>query len=287
MGLFKKKQKEEPQPQYYMSVTNEVTYNYNVYYLSGKEKVVYFLIAFVIGAAVGYLFYGGIGKDDLDQPTLLTYILDVLISCTIGLIAGKVFLPIRAKQIKEKKQRQLKEQFRDMLEALTTSLGAGKNVTDSFNAVKEDLSVQYEEDAYILQELSIILAGVNNNVDLEDMLEDFGRRSGIPDIESFANVFRVCYRKGGNIKDTIRSTHEILSDKMAIAEDIETVVTAGKNEQNIMLVMPVILIGMIKMLSSDFARNFTTPTGIISTTFAIGLFVAAYFIGKVVLDIKI
>ena len=29
----------------------------------------------------------------------------------------------------------------------------------------------------------------------------------------------------GNIKDVIRSTHEILTDKMEIAEDIETVVT--------------------------------------------------------------
>ena len=128
---------------------------------------------------------------------------------------------------------------------------------------------------------------MTNNVDVEDILEDFGRRSNIGDIESFANVFRICYRKGGNIKDTIRSTHEILSDKMEIAEDIETVVTGSKNEQNIMVVMPVLLIGMIKLMSEDFASNFTTPSGIISTTVAVGMFVASYFIGRAVLDIKV
>ena len=128
---------------------------------------------------------------------------------------------------------------------------------------------------------------MSNNVDVEDILEDFGKRSGIGDIESFANVFRICYRKGGNIKDTIRNTHAVLSDKMELAEDIETVVTGAKNEQNIMVVMPILLIGMIKMMSEDFAANFTTVTGILSTTFAIGMFVAAYFIGKVVLDIKV
>ena len=71
------------------------------------------------------------------------------------------------------------------------------------------------------------------------------------------------------------------------AEDIETVVTGSKNEQNIMVVMPIILIAMIKMMSEDFARNFTTVTGVIATTIAIGMFIASYFIGRAVLDIKI
>ena len=204
-----------------------------------------------------------------------------------GLIAGILFLPIRTQQIINKKRQALKLQFRDMLESLTTSLGAGKNVTDSFSAVYDDLKIQYEEDAYILKELEVILSGMHNNLDVEDLLEDFGRRSGIGDIESFANVFRICYRKGGNIKDTIRSTYEILSDKMEIAEDIETVVTGSKNEQSIMLVMPILLIAMIKFMSEDFADNFTTLTGIISTTVAIAMFVASYFIGKAVLNIKV
>lgn len=286
MGLFKK-EKKELEPQYYLSATNIPTYNYKVYYMKPIEKLLYFLVAFAIGAVVGYLFYGGIGKDEFGEPTVLTYILNVVISCSVGIAAGVMFLPIRTKQIITKKQSALKSQFRDMLESLTTSLGAGKNVTDSFKTIYDDLKVQYEEDAYILKELEIIISGMANNIDVEDILEDFGRRSGIGDIESFANVFRICYRKGGNIKDTIRSTHEILSDKMEIAEDIETVVTGSKNEQNIMVVMPILLIGMIKLMSEDFANNFTTPTGIISTTVAIGMFVASYFIGKAVLNIKV
>lgn len=74
---------------------------------------------------------------------------------------------------------------------------------------------------------------------------------------------------------------------MEITEDIETVVTANKTEQKIMIVMPIVLIGMIKMMSPDFASNFTTITGVISTTIAIVLFVVSYIIGKIVLDIKV
>jgi tight adherence protein B len=74
---------------------------------------------------------------------------------------------------------------------------------------------------------------------------------------------------------------------MEIREDIETVVTANKTEQSIMVVMPIALVGMIKLMSPDFAANFTTVTGVISTTVAAALFVAAHFIGKEVLDIKL
>ena len=282
-----KKEKKFLEPQYYVSATNLPTYNYKVYHMKALEKILYFLIAFIAGAAVGYLFYGGIGKDEFGNPTKLTWFLDITISCSIGLAAGFAFIPIRTKQIIDKQIRTLKNQFRDMLEALTTNLGAGKNVVDSFHSVYEDMKIQYDEGAYILKELEVIISGMANNIDIEELLSDFGQRSGSEDISSFANVFKICYRKGGNIKDTIRNTHSILSEKMEINEDIETIVTANKTEQNIMLVMPIMLIAIIKFMSPDFAGNFTTLAGIIATTIAVAMFVISYFVGRTVLDIKV
>lgn len=273
-------------PEYFMSATNMPTLNYRVYNMKPMEKILTFLIAFVVGALVGYLFYGGIGKDEFGQPTTLTWVLNILIPSVIGFVAGRLFVPMRVKSVIEKRRKELNHQFRDMLEALTTSLGAGKNVNDSFLAVYEDMKVQYDSDAYILKELEVIISGIQNNVAIEEVLQDFGNRSNIDDIKSFANVFKISYRKGGNIKDIIRNTHNILSDKMEIAEDIETLVTSNKMEQNIMIVMPIALIGVIKMMSPEFAANFVTPTGIISTTVSIVIFVVAYFVGKAVLDIK-
>lgn len=282
-----KKEKKAEEPQYFMSATNMPTYNYKVYHMSKKEKILYFLLAFAAGAAVGYLFYGGIGKDEFGQPTLVTWILNILIPAITGTIAGRLFVPMRRKSIIAKQQKELSHQFRDMLDALTTSLGTGKNVSDSFMGVYEDLKIQYDSDAYILKELEVIISGIHNNVAIEDVLEDFGRRSNNDDILSFANVFKISYRKGGNIKDIIRNTHSILSDKMEIAEDIETLVTSNKLEQNIMIAMPIVLIAVIKMMSPEFAQNFVTPTGIASTTVSLIIFVIAYFIGKAVLDIKL
>ena len=205
----------------------------------------------------------------------------------VGLAAGRAFLPIRTEMIRKARTKKLKNQFRDMLEAFSTSLGTGKTVWESFHAVYEDLKVQYEEDAFILKELEVILACMANNVALEKPLKDFGFRSGVEDIASFASVFQISSLKGGDTKDVIRNTHAILSDKMEIAEEIETMVTGAKSEQYMMLVMPVLLIGMIKMMSEDFAANFATLSGIIATTVGIGMFIIAYLIGRKVLDIHV
>ena len=288
MALFKKKKETQPpEPQWFTSVTNLPTYNYKVYYMTKLEKILYFLLAFVIGAVVGYLFYGGLGRDEFGQRTTLSWILDISIPAIVGLVAGRIFVPTRTKQIRDKNARTLNSQFRDFLEAFNTSIGAGKNVVDSFHAVYDDMRIQFEEDAFIVKELEVILSGMANNFDVEDLMEDLGNRSGNDDIVSFANVFRISYRKGGNLKDTINTTHSILSDKMEIKEEIETMVSASKMEQTVMIFMPVGLIGIMKSMSPDFAANFATPAGIASTTIAIGLFIVSYFVGRKILNIKL
>ena len=288
MALFKKKKETQPpEPQWFTSVTNLPTYNYKVYYMSKLEKILYFLLAFAIGAVVGYLFYGGLGRDEFGQRTTLSWILDISIPGIVGLVAGRIFVPARTKQIRDKNARTLNSQFRDFLEAFNTSIGAGKNVVDSFHAVYDDMRIQFEEDAFIVKELEVILSGMANNFDVEDLMEDLGNRSGNDDIVSFANVFRISYRKGGNLKDTINTTHSILSDKMEIKEEIETMVSASKMEQTVMLFMPIALIGIMKSMSPDFAANFATPAGVASTTIAIGLFIVSYFVGRKILNIKL
>lgn len=281
------KQKKQLEPQYYMSAVNIRTMSYRVYYMNAREKLCYFCLAFAIGAAVGYLFYGGIGTDEFGRATQITRVLNVLIPTVCGIIAGKLFLPVRNRQLLKKRQTELARQFRDMLEALTTSLGAGNNVADSFRSAYQDMQVQYAEGSYILNELQVILAGFNNNVQLEETLEDLGNRSGNDDIKSFAEVFKICYRKGGNMKEVIRNTHDILSDKMGISEEIITMISSNKSEQNIMMVMPVILIALIKSMSPEMAANFVTPMGILSTTVALGIFGVAYYLGNEILDIKV
>ncbi len=279
--------KKEKEAAYYLSETNMRVTNYRVYQMSRMEKILYTLIAFGAGAAVGYLFYGGLAKDVYGNATTVTYVLNILISSLVGLAAVKIAIPTIASSLKEKRTKELKNQFRDMLDSLATSLNSGKNVIDSFQSVEQDLRLQYEENAYILYELQVIMTGIHNNIDIETLLNDFGRRSGVEDIESFANVFQICYRQGGNLKQVIRNTHSIINDKMEIESEIKTMVATNNMQQKIMIVVPIVLVALIKSMSPEFAANFATTTGILATTFAIVMFVVAYFVGKKILEIRL
>lgn len=286
--MFKKKKNKEKElePQYYMSETNMPVLNYRVYYMGKIEKILTFLLAFAVGAAVGYLFYGGIGKDVDGNPTQTTHILNCIVSGISGLIAAKIYMPMAVKRKIEKRHLELRLQFRELLDTLNTSIGSGRNVTDSFKSAYDDLRLIYPDDAYIIRELLVINSGLDNNIPIERLLRDFGDRSNIDDISSFANIFETSYRKGGNIKEIIDSTQQIISDKMEVELEIQTIITSSATELNIMSVMPIALVAMIKLMSTDFAANFVTPAGIASSTIALVLIVIAYIVGKRIMNIK-
>ena len=198
-----------------------------------------------------------------------------------------MFIPIRRQQIINKNRNELRLQFRELLEAVSTSIGSGNNVMNSFSAAYKDLAVIYDEDAFIIQELKVIIDGFANNVPIEATLRDFAVRSGIVDIQNFADVFETCYGAGGDIKDVIKSTYDIISEKMEIEMDIATTITSSKTELTTMTFMPIVLIGLIKMSNPESASNYTTGAGIIATMVASVMFVAAYFVGRRVMDIKV
>lgn len=285
--MSKKNNNATSEPLYETSGTNRQMINYKVYQMSANEKTLYFILAFIIGAAVAYLFYGGIGKDAYGNPTALTYICDIVIMTIVGFVAARLFMPIRKEQILEKRQARLRSQFIDLLDSLSSSISSGKNVPNAFTAAREDLLVQYQPNDYIVQEVDNIISGIQNNIDVGSMLVNFGERSGIQDIKTFGRVFETAYSKGANLRDVIRNSHAILSNKVTIEEEIETKIAGGKNEQNIMVIMPIILIGVLKMSGGDFAANFTTPVGIVCTTVALAAFVGAYLMGQKIMDIEV
>ena len=283
----KKKKEKVREPEYYRSVSNDRTLNYRVYYMSRAEKLLYTLLFLAVGMVVGYILFGGMYKDEFGNPTSTTYAVDVIGMLICGLIAVKVFIPVRTQQLLEKRKEMLKSQFRDFLDDLSTSLGAGKNVDNAFQSAQDDLMNQYEEGAFIVNEIKVINAGLRNGATAEEMIEDFARRSGCQEIEDFSNTFSVCYRKGSNIRDVVRTTNEILTDKMNVKQDIETVITGSKLELNLMLLMPIGMIAMMKSMSPDFAANFATPSGLAAMLVAVGCCVGAYFMGRKILDFNI
>ena len=279
------KKNQQIEPQFIPSVLNNQMLNYKVYYMSFTEKLIYFLLTFIAGGVVGLIFYGGLFKSE-GEATTATMISNIVVFCLIGLIAAKFFVPAIRRNLKNKRDKVLRKQFMNLLEDLSVSLAAGNTLNDSFINAKSDMQNQYSEKDMIIQELSEIISGMDNGYTLEEMMTAFGQRAGNEDIENFANVISNCYRMGGNFKDVIRKTRNIISDKIAIEEEIETKFASNKLQHNAMCLMPIALVGMLKLSSASFAANLSSFLGVIITTIAIGIFVASYFWGQKIIDIE-
>lgn len=258
----------------------EPVMDYHVYEMSGREKLLYGLLAFVAGGFVGLLFYGGLFKVD-GEASLWTWIANLVIFFVIGVIAVIVFLPMRTSQLLDKRQKTLRAQFRDMLQILTNSLSSSGTVNDAFHNAYKSMREQYSESAYITRELEQILAAsTHGNIKLEDMLDDFAKRSGVEDIEDFCNVFKVARGPGANIGEIMRNTHSIIGEKMEIEDEITSKMQSNQLELNVIIISPIFITAFLRFGNSSLGSRFTSQSGLIASTVAICMFLFAWYLGQ-------
>lgn len=84
------KKKQQIEPQFIPSALNNQMLNYKVYYMSFTEKLIYFLLTFIIGGVVGLVFYGGLFKSDRNS-VIDTFYNPSLQRCEVRLYARIAF----------------------------------------------------------------------------------------------------------------------------------------------------------------------------------------------------
>lgn len=238
---------------------------YDVYYFTWKDWVEYGLKILIKGMVVCYLFYD---------------------SCKAILLLIP-FMVLDYKKMKKNRLQKLKRrltlEFKALIEALAASLTAGYALEKAFAEAGRDLELIYDKDAVIFEELNSILAGLKMNIQLEILLKDFGERSGIEDIRNFANVVTVAKKSGGNLIRIIQKTVNSISDKLAVEEEIETLIAAKKLEEKIMMIMPYGIIFYLRISDGDFLQVlYHNAAGIIlMTVFLTAIHIAEIWAGKV------
>ena len=245
--------------------------DYNVYVMSLKERIMYILLAAFVIYIVSFIFYR-------------SFIISLAVS-----FLGLLYPKIRTKEIIEKRKNELNLQFKDMLYSLSSSLSAGKSVESSFKEVLKDLSIIYpDSNTFIIKEVEYIVRKIEMNETIEAALEDFAERSHLEDIDNFVDVFKTSKRAGGNIVEIIKNTSNIITDKIEVKEEIDTLLSARKFEQKVLALMPIFLILFLSAGSSEYMYPiFNTLAGRLVMTVALILIVIAYFISKKIMNIKI
>jgi len=228
------------------------------------DYATHFVIGFVIGFSILFIFYR--------LPLL----------CVLGgLIFGVSNMYISAKNAIQKRKLKLRLSFFDLLEAMSVSMRAGSTMHKSLINARTDLSLIYPENSDILTELNVIIGRFNNAVPLSEALSDLAARSELEDIASFAAIYATIEGKSGSADEIIRDTQRIIADKMEIEMEIDTLMTAARTEVNLMLLMPLIILGIIGYAGAGFMDAiYTTGAGRVVATAGLAVFILSYVMAR-------
>jgi len=232
------------------------------------------------------IFYSGIGVLAMGAIGWIFYQ-----NCYIAVIAallGLFYPKFKIKKLKEKHINILRLQFKDMLYYLGSSLSAGRSVESAFVQVYSSLKNLYPDGkSDIVIETEIILKRLKTNENIEDILKDFANRSGIEEINHFADVFSVCKRSGGNLVEVVRTTSRMISERIEIKQEIETNLAGKKQEQRILTLSPIIMVIFISKMSGEFMQPlFSTEFGRVVMTISLLLIGIGIIISNRIMDIR-
>lgn len=212
-----------------------------------------------------------------------------------NLKAFLIFLPFGAcvpffmkKQWKKKRLERLSGEFKEGIRVLSASLGSGYSVENAFRASVEELTILFGEEGLIVREFSYIVSQMGLNRPVEGLLADFGRRSGLEDVQNFAEIFQLAKRSGGHLGAIMDYTAGVMGDKMQIQEDIRTATASRRMEQRVMSCLPYAIVLYVDMTSPGFFDvMYTTGAGRAVMTACLLCYGAALVISWRILEIEV
>ena len=249
--------------------TNSV--NYDDYKMTASENRKFYIFASLIMFLTGILFYRNI------------FMSVILI---LGVIPMRKFY---TKSIAEKKKAELTVQFKDFLYSISASFATGRHMTAALEEARQNLILIYGERDSIIIELEHICDRIINNKESEEtVLFDFARRSGIEDISNFMDVYFTCRTTGGDVQKVVNKAASVISDKIDMEKEINTITAQKKYEAKVLTAIPVLLIAFLQLTAPDYiAPLYNTVTGRLIMTGSIAMIVTAFIWSMKITGIKV
>lgn len=244
--------------------------DYRVYVLSPVEWLKYAVIGVGACGLTAYTFYRSIAAFLLLAPMGLLY-------------------PFYKKgDLKRERIRQLGVQFKEGILVLSSFLGAGYSLENSLAMSVKELEGLYGPSGMITDEFSLLSAGIRMNRPVELLLMEFGARSGLEDVDNFAQVFAAARRSGGELVEIIHYTAGIIRDKVQVQEEIHTMTASRMFEQKIMNGIPFFIVLYIDLTSPGFFHvMYETIIGRAVMSMCLAAYAGAIVVSRKVLEIEV
>ncbi len=228
------------------------------------------LTGILLICVTAYLFYG--------TPLAAVF----LSPCLIWYMKSRMRQKIRAKK------QAFTLQFKEAIRSVSAALGAGYSVENAIREANKDLRLLYKKDTPIMREFDYIIRQLDINVPAEEIFRELALRTGDDDVRTFAEVFAISKRGGGDMIGIIRGAISQISDKIDVKREIDTVMAAKKTEFKIMSAVPFAMICYIKLSFPEFVKIlYGNALGVVIMTVCLLVYAAAYIWGGRIVTVEV
>ena len=174
------------------------------------------------------------------------------------------------------------------IQVLSSFLSAGYSLENGLTLSIKELEILFGRREMITEEFRILSDGIRMNRPAEELFMDFGRRSGVEDVDNFAQVLSAAKRSGGELVEIIRQTAGIIRDKVQVKEEIHTMLASRIFEQRIMNLIPFLIVLYIDLTSTGFfSVMYGTWMGRSVMTMCLAAYAGALVLAGKILDIEV
>jgi len=207
----------------------------------GKNAVrTFHFMQFALG--IGMLLLGvlyAVVKASVSDPSTQTIMLTIIVPGAVGYMAPKYWVTRRA----DERKAEIMNGFPDALDMLLVCVEAGQSFDQAVIRVAQEIRVGFPA---LGEEFEIVAYELKAGKDRIQVMRDFGERSGVPDVASFATVMIQSATFGTSIAEALRVYSGEMRDKRVMrAEEKANTLPTKMTLATMMLTVPPLLIILI------------------------------------------
>lgn len=211
-----------------------------------------------------------------------------IVVCILSLVFVVFYLKYKKIELKKKRLDMLRTQFKDGILIMASLLSSGYSPENAVGKIITELEMLWGKDADMVLEFKKMNNELSLNRPIEQMWHDFAERSGLEEVENFAEVFSVVKRSEGNVSIIIQWAVQRLNQRLQVEEQIQTMLASRKYEQKIMNFIPIFIIFYINISSPEMiSAMYTTIPGKIIMTICLVIYLLAYMLAKKIIEIEV
>lgn len=225
-------------------------------------------------------------------------ILTAGVSLLAGLLAALIFMDIYhgilfglsavlfsilwVKNAKTRRLAKFNAQIGDALVIISNSLRSGFSFLQAMDMVRKELPNP------IAREFGRTFQEMNLGTQTEDALENLNARVGSEDLELIITAVMIQRQVGGNLAEILDNIANTIRERIRIKGEIKTLTAQGKVSGIVIGVLPLVLAGVLSVMSPDYLRPLiTTPMGMGMLAAALALELLGILLIRKIININV